>query len=87
MAERRTGTVRTTLITAPRQALELLPAMATFSAMKTTILLLLGATVLLTSCRGGGGPAQRAGRGVDNAVNWFGYGVRRTGEGIQRAAR
>jgi hypothetical protein len=52
--------------------------------MKTRILILIG-LLMMTGCRGGGGPATRAGREVDNAVNWVGYGVRRTGEGIQRA--
>jgi predicted small secreted protein len=56
--------------------------------MKTTLLLLVGALLVLTSCRNGrGGPVERAGRSVDNAVDWAGYGVRRAGEGIQRAAR
>ena len=56
--------------------------------MKTTFLLFLG-LLFVTSCRSrrGEGPAERAGRGVDNAVDWVGYGVRRTGEGIQRATR
>ncbi|MBL9181026.1 MAG: hypothetical protein JNN17_02710 [Verrucomicrobiaceae bacterium] len=56
--------------------------------MKTTLLFLVGALLVLTSCRNGrGGPVERAGRSVDNAVDWAGYGVRRAGEGIQRAAR
>lgn len=56
--------------------------------MKTTLLFLVGAFLVLTSCRNGrGGPVERAGRSVDNAVDWAGYGVRRAGEGIQRAAR
>jgi hypothetical protein len=53
--------------------------------MKTSLLLILTTVVLLSSCRGG--PAQRVGRGIDNTVDWLGYGVRRTGEGIQRATR
>lgn len=57
--------------------------------MKTTFLLLLGLSLLFTSCRSrrGEGPVERAGRNVDHAVGWVGYGVRRTGESIQRAAR
>lgn len=57
--------------------------------MKPTIFLLLSLPLLFTSCRNrrGEGPVERAGRGVDNAMNWVGYGVRRTGEGIQRATR
>ncbi len=57
--------------------------------MKTNFFLLLSLSILFTSCRNrlGEGPVERAGRGVDNAVNWVGYGVRRTGEGIQLATR
>jgi hypothetical protein len=57
--------------------------------MKTNVFLLLSLSILFTSCRNrlGEGPAERAGRGVDNTVNWVGYGVRRTGEGIQLATR
>lgn len=58
------------------------------AGMKTIFFLLVGASLVLTSCRNGrGGPAERAGRSVDNAVGWAGYGVRRAGESIQRAAR
>jgi len=50
--------------------------------------MVLAFSILTPACRGGrGGPAERAGRGVDHAVDWLGYGVRRTGEGIQRATR
>ena len=57
--------------------------------MTKTFLLLLGLSLAVTACRSrrGEGPAERAGRSVDNAVDWVGYGVRRTGEGIQRATR
>jgi hypothetical protein len=57
--------------------------------MKTTVFLFLSLSILFTSCRNrrGEGPGERAGRGVDKAVDWVGYGVRRTGEGIQRATR
>lgn len=57
--------------------------------MKTPLLALLSIALVLTSCRNrrGEGPVERAGRGVDNAVDWVGYGVRRTGESIQRATR
>jgi hypothetical protein len=57
--------------------------------MTKTFLLLLGLSLAVTACRSrrGEGPAERAGRSVDNAVDWVGYGVRRTGESIQRATR
>ncbi len=57
--------------------------------MKTTVFPLMSLSILFTSCRNrrGEGPVERAGRGVDNAVDRVGYGVRRTGEGIQRATR
>lgn len=50
----------------------------------TTTLLL--ALLTLTSCRGGGGPATRVGRGVDHAVSKVGYGVKRAGQSIENAA-
>lgn len=54
--------------------------------MKTTLLILLIVSGLpLTACRHR--PAERIGRRVDNTVDWVGYGVRRTGEKIQRAVR
>jgi len=37
-------------------------------------------------CRGPGGPVERAGRTVDNAVYDVGTGVKRTGQEIQQAA-
>ena len=42
--------------------------------------------VVLLGCRGPGGPMERAGRGVDNAVYDVGTGIKRTGQKIQRAA-
>jgi len=68
--------------------LEIYRRVTILGGMKTTLLFLVGALLVLTSCRNGrGGPVERAGRSVDNAVDWAGYGVRRAGEGIQRAAR
>ncbi len=61
--------------------------MHTLHTMKTAFPLLISVLMLLPACRGGGGPAQRVGRSVDRGIGWFGYGVRRTGEGIQRAVR
>jgi len=71
------------------RALEILCDKPNYASMKTTLFLLLGLSLLFTSCRNrrGEGPVEQAGRGVDNAVDWVGYGVRRTGEGIQRATR
>ena len=42
--------------------------------------------VVLLGCRGPGGPMERAGRGVDNAVYDVGTGIKRTGQKMQRAA-
>ena len=44
------------------------------------------ALVVLTGCRGPGGPMERAGRSVDNAVYDVGRGVKKAGEKIQEAA-
>lgn len=55
--------------------------------MKAIHLLLCLSFVVLTSCRGGGGPATRAGRGVDHAVYKVGSGVKKVGEKIEEAAR
>jgi predicted small secreted protein len=42
--------------------------------------------VVLLGCRGPGGPVERAGRGVDNAVYDVGTDIKRAGQKIQRAA-
>ena len=55
--------------------------------MKTTLLLSLLALFTLGSCRGGGGPATRIGRGVDHAFYKVGTGVKRAGQTIENAAR
>ncbi|HRJ10269.1 MAG TPA: hypothetical protein PK490_06780 [Prosthecobacter sp.] len=55
--------------------------------MKTTLLLLVPVLVMLASCRGTGGPATRAGRGIDHAVYKVGSGVRKAGQKIENAAR
>lgn len=54
--------------------------------MKTHILLLSLAVLTLVSC-GGGGPATRVGRGIDNAFYHAGHGVKKAGQGIQNVAR
>jgi hypothetical protein len=58
-----------------------------FARMKSIILLSLFVVVCFTSCRGGGGPATRVGRGVDHAFYKVGGGVKRVGQGIENAAR
>jgi hypothetical protein len=40
----------------------------------------------IVGCSGPGGPMERAGRGVDNAVYDVGTGIKKTGQKIQRAA-
>ncbi len=57
------------------------------TGMKTTLLLLVPVLVMLASCRGTGGPATRAGRGIDHAVYKVGSGVRKAGQKIENAAR
>jgi chitodextrinase len=42
--------------------------------------------VVAVGCSGPGGPVQRAGAAVDNAVYNVGTGVKHTGQAIQRAA-
>lgn len=66
---------------------EILTGAIHFSAMKATHLLLCLSLLVLTSCRGGGGPATRAGRGVDHAVYKVGSGVKKVGEKIEATAR
>ena len=48
-------------------------------------LALSAALLMLTGC-GSGGPVERTGRAVDNAVYNVGTGVKRTGQSIQNAA-
>jgi len=43
--------------------------------------------MLLTNCRGSGGPAQRVGYEMDRAAYKVGGGVKRAGQSIQNAAR
>lgn len=50
-----------------------------FLALSVTLLALVG-------CSGSGGPVERTGRAVDNAVYNVGTGVKRTGQAIQNAA-
>ncbi len=48
---------------------------------------LLGVALLVSvGCSGSGGPVERTGRAVDNAVYNVGTGVKRTGQSIQNAA-
>jgi predicted small secreted protein len=57
--------------------------------MKTLSVLLFVAmlvSVSFTSCRSRGGPAQRVGREMDNAVWHAGRGISKAGQAIQRAA-
>ena len=42
--------------------------------------------MLLTNCRGSGGPAQRVGYELDRAAYKVGGGVKRAGQSIQNAA-
>ena len=49
-------------------------------------LLTLLAAVVLVGCSGPGGPAQRAGTAVDNAVYKVGEGISTVGEKIEGAA-
>lgn len=50
------------------------------------ILLPLLAAMVLVGCSGPGGPAQRAGAAVDNAMYKVGEGVTKVGEKIEGAA-
>jgi hypothetical protein len=50
-------------------------------------LILLCSTLALVACSGPGGPAQRAGRSVDNAVYDVGSGIENVGQKIERAAQ
>ena len=48
----------------------------------------LGILVLtLVGCRGPGGPMERAGRSVDDAVHDVGTGIKKAGQEVQEAAR
>jgi hypothetical protein len=50
------------------------------------IFLLAILTLIVVGCRGPGGPMERAGRSVDDAVYDVGTGIRKTGQKIQQAA-
>ncbi len=52
--------------------------------MKTVLLML--PAVLLIGCSGPGGPAQRAGAAVDNAMYKVGEGISHVGEKIEDSA-
>ena len=54
--------------------------------MKIIIPSLLLALLALSSCRGGGGPATRVGRGVDHAFSKVGQGVKKAGQTIENVA-
>lgn len=49
------------------------------------LLLLLPIVLLTLGCRGPGGPAERAGAAVDNAVYNVGQGVENVGNSIKRS--
>ncbi|HEY5814219.1 MAG TPA: hypothetical protein VIT23_16380 [Terrimicrobiaceae bacterium] len=53
--------------------------------MRTIFLMIL--VVAVIGCKGPGGPMERAGRGVDNAVYDVGSGIKKTGQKIQQAAQ
>jgi predicted small secreted protein len=55
--------------------------------MKTIASILFLAVVALSSCRGGGGPATRVGRGVDHAFYKAGQGISTAGHAIENTAR
>jgi hypothetical protein len=50
------------------------------------LLPLLAVVFLLSACSGPGGPAQRAGAAVDNAIYKVGEGVTKVGEKIEGTA-
>lgn len=50
------------------------------------LVLLLAVVVFGVGCSGPGGPAQRAGTAVDNAIYKVGQGVENVGDSIKRAA-
>jgi hypothetical protein len=60
--------------------------MITMPLMKTNLLFLFLAVLTLVSC-GGGGPATRVGRSIDNAFYHAGHGVKKAGQSIQNVAR
>jgi hypothetical protein len=43
-------------------------------------------TLAVAGCGGPGGPVERAGRAVDNAVYDVGTGIKKTGQKIQQVA-
>jgi hypothetical protein len=43
-------------------------------------------TLVFVGCSGSGGPVERAGRSVDNAIYDVGTGIKKTGQKIQQAA-
>ncbi len=55
--------------------------------MKTILILLFIAAITLPSCRGGGGPATRVGRGIDHAFYKAGHGIETAGRKIEGVAR
>lgn len=57
------------------------------TTMKATLTLVCLSVLFLVNCRGAGGPATRAGRGVDHAVSKVGTGVKKVGQKIENAAR
>jgi len=54
--------------------------------MKSTVLLVIVSSILVIGCSGPGGPAQRAGAAVDNAVYKVGEGITTVGKKIEGSA-
>ena len=55
--------------------------------MKSIALLLTASCILLIGCSGPGGPAQRAGAAVDNAVYKVGEGISTVGQKIETSSK
>lgn len=53
----------------------------------STFLLMSAALATLLGCQKQEGPAERAGKGIDNAVQSAGQQIERAGENIQNAAK
>ena len=55
--------------------------------MKKSVLLLVASCLLVIGCSGPGGPAQRAGAAVDNAVYKVGEGISTVGQKIENSSK
>lgn len=56
------------------------------SLMKSTVFLVIVSCIFVIGCSGPGGPAQRAGAAVDNAVYKVGEGITTVGKKIEGSA-